>query len=591
MKKFTTSLAVVGLMLTALQSSAQQNVGIGTITPDPSARLDINANNKGLLIPKVALTSLTDVTTVATPANGLLVFNTNAALAGGTGFFYNSGTTAAASWVRLQTGAGGGGAGWSLTGNTGTDSLLNFIGTTDVKPLTFRVANGYAGAISPTGSIAIGRAAVGTERTPSPNIIAIGDSALFNNAGDFSEIAIGNGALFNNNVPGDGDNVAIGHLTQVLGTQNFRNVSVGNLTLALSDSSFSNVAVGFRASFGTQGEENVAIGAQSMDNDQVGFNNTAVGFATLNSNGNGFYNVAVGSEALISNFEGNRNVAVGRAALASDSNGIRNTALGYFSAISTITGNKNIAIGPYALRTNLAGSFNIAIGDSADVVSGTTVLSNAIAIGTNSISNANNRVVVGNVAHTSIGGQVGWTTFSDGRYKKDVQENVSGLNFIMKLRPVTYFYDFDKINSELYNRGSFANNAVLSRSAVGKSVSLNKAGAAANPAGAKHAANRFVVDDNAKGKGSNPYFGIQNQNEGVRFTGFLAQEVEAAAKTAGFDFSGVDKPTNDKANYGLRYAEFVVPLVKAVQEQQAVIEAQNKMISDLTKRLEALENK
>jgi predicted RNase H-like nuclease (RuvC/YqgF family) len=49
-------------------------------------------------------------------------------------------------------------------------------------------------------------------------------------------------------------------------------------------------------------------------------------------------------------------------------------------------------------------------------------------------------------------------------------------------------------------------------------------------------------------------------------TGFIAQEVEKAASELGFDFSGVDKPKNKDDFYGLRYAEFTVPLVKAVQE-------------------------
>ena len=48
-------------------------------------------------------------------------------------------------------------------------------------------------------------------------------------------------------------------------------------------------------------------------------------------------------------------------------------------------------------------------------------------------------------------------------------------------------------------------------------------------------------------------------------SGFIAQEVEQAAKELGYDFSGVDAPKNDKDFYGLRYAEFTVPLVKAVQ--------------------------
>jgi hypothetical protein len=54
----------------------------------------------------------------------------------------------------------------------------------------------------------------------------------------------------------------------------------------------------------------------------------------------------------------------------------------------------------------------------------------------------------------------------------------------------------------------------------------------------------------------------------LRYTGFVAQEVEQAAKKLGYDFSGVDAPKEKDGMYGLRYAEFVVPLVKAVQEQQ-----------------------
>ena len=51
----------------------------------------------------------------------------------------------------------------------------------------------------------------------------------------------------------------------------------------------------------------------------------------------------------------------------------------------------------------------------------------------------------------------------------------------------------------------------------------------------------------------------------IVYTGFIAQEVEDAAQSIGYDFSGVDKPQNDNDFYGLRYAEFTVPLVKAVQ--------------------------
>ena len=58
----------------------------------------------------------------------------------------------------------------------------------------------------------------------------------------------------------------------------------------------------------------------------------------------------------------------------------------------------------------------------------------------------------------------------------------------------------------------------------------------------------------------------RNAKEQILYTGFIAQEVETAAKELNYDFSGVDRPQNENALYGLRYAEFVVPLVKAVQE-------------------------
>lgn len=52
----------------------------------------------------------------------------------------------------------------------------------------------------------------------------------------------------------------------------------------------------------------------------------------------------------------------------------------------------------------------------------------------------------------------------------------------------------------------------------------------------------------------------------ISYTGFIAQEVEQTAKKINYDFSGVDAPKNNSDLYGLRYGEFVLPLVKAVQE-------------------------
>ena len=76
----------------------------------------------------------------------------------------------------------------------------------------------------------------------------------------------------------------------------------------------------------------------------------------------------------------------------------------------------------------------------------------------------------------------------------------------------------------------------------------------------------------------------------------MAQEVEQAAESVGYDFSGVDAPQHESDNYSLRYAEFVVPLVKAVQEldeknEELIMENEEKdrKIADLEARLGKIE--
>ncbi|MES2850067.1 MAG: hypothetical protein V4685_13495 [Bacteroidota bacterium] len=92
-------------LLLSTAFSFAQNTGIGTNTPHASAALDITAANKGLLPPRVALTGINDVSTIATPATGLLVYNTaNAGTAPNNvvpGYYYYTGQA----WLRLSQAA------------------------------------------------------------------------------------------------------------------------------------------------------------------------------------------------------------------------------------------------------------------------------------------------------------------------------------------------------------------------------------------------------------------------------------------------------------------------------------------------------
>ncbi len=69
-------------------------VGINTNHPDPSASLDLGPGNRAMTLPKVALNSLTDITTIPNPSNGLMIYNTkndiDNGLIAGSFYIYNS---------------------------------------------------------------------------------------------------------------------------------------------------------------------------------------------------------------------------------------------------------------------------------------------------------------------------------------------------------------------------------------------------------------------------------------------------------------------------------------------------------------------
>lgn len=64
------------ILVCFLSANLQAQIGIGTDTPDPSAALDITATNKGVLIPRLTTVQRN---LIATPAVGLLIYNTTAA--------------------------------------------------------------------------------------------------------------------------------------------------------------------------------------------------------------------------------------------------------------------------------------------------------------------------------------------------------------------------------------------------------------------------------------------------------------------------------------------------------------------------------
>ncbi len=134
------------------KSSAQDNVGIGTNTPDASAILEILSANKGVLAPRM---NTAGMLAIPAPANSLLIYNTDSMCY----FFYRVPTTA---WISLCTAAGAGSAGPTgpagaagATGPSGIDGVTGAagaIGATGAAGATGPSGvDGVTGAVGPTG--------------------------------------------------------------------------------------------------------------------------------------------------------------------------------------------------------------------------------------------------------------------------------------------------------------------------------------------------------------------------------------------------------------------------------------------------------
>lgn len=419
---------------------------------------------------------------------------------------------------------------WLTTGNSGTNPSKNFIGTTDAQPLIFRVNNQRAGYLDHSEynlNTAFGY------HTLNANIVS-------DSGGRFTS-AFGAGALSSN-------------------TTGWGNTAHGAGALSSN----------------TTGSINTAVGGEVLISNTTGGFNTAIGYNSLYANQTGSFNTATGDYTLFSNTTGIANIANGASfTLTGNTEGSFNIGTGVLALTSNTTGNANIAYGSFSLASNVTGNNNTAIGDHADVTADN--LNNATAIGNGALVDASNKVRIGNDDISSIGGKVGWTNYSDERIKDGISENVPGLSFINALRPVTYHIITAKENALLGKKE-------MRMDAISTSVKVRPELAGLKDMEAK-AFQRLAV----KERQPNPAK-VTNESEKIQYTGFLAQEVDKAAKSIGYDFSGVDKTGKIM---GLRYGEFVVPLVKAVQElskKNEELERKDDLLEEKLNKLEALIN-
>lgn len=129
---------------------AQASINTSGNAPHSSAGLDIDFTNKGLLIPRVALTQTTSSSPISSPATSLMVYNTASANDVTPGYYYWDGSK----WVRFFDSNT---RPWLLSGNSGTIPGTDFLGTTDAQHLVFKTNNTERMRVLSNGPVLINR--------------------------------------------------------------------------------------------------------------------------------------------------------------------------------------------------------------------------------------------------------------------------------------------------------------------------------------------------------------------------------------------------------------------------------------------------
>lgn len=176
------------------------------------------------------------------------------------------------------------------------------------------------------------------------------------------------------------------------------NTSFGIEALNKNDGS-NNTAVGaYSLTNNTIGFCNTSLGSNSLFFNVSGPHNTALGSGSMCNNVTGGINTAIGSSALEGDASGttigDQNVAVGAQSLFVN-NGNQNTALGTYSLLNNTDGSNNVALGFFAGSNNISGSNNTFVGSrSGQEIGDTNIYEYATAIGAGSkITNSNNIVI------------------------------------------------------------------------------------------------------------------------------------------------------------------------------------------------------
>ena len=334
----------------------------------------------------------------------------------------------------------------------------------------------------------------------------------------------------------------VGALTSGAGTNS---TAFGNNALAVSTGS-NNAAFGQNAlaACNTTAQWNTAVGTSALKgiNSNAAQSNTAIGFEAMTGVGNISNTTSIGYHALFQNTANN------------------NTAIGYNSLQGNTVSTGNTAVGAYSLN-NAGGSSNTVLGFEAGF---NAVGSNNVCIGYQTGRNANN--ATGN--NTFIGHQAGLNSTGTNNIAigYNSQVDVAANSNQIRLGDQSILLATTKVSWTTSSDKRWKNNILNTELGLNFIKSLRPVS----------------------------YFRKDDPKKKTEY-GFVAQEVETALLEAKDINNGIVNK-DDNGMYGLRYNDFIAISVKAIQEQQLLIEqllkTNEKLLKDnqeILKRLEALE--
>ena len=336
-----------------------------------------------------------------------------------------------------------------------------------------------------------------------------------------------------------------------------------------------NTAVGASAlNANTTGAFNTASGQNALYYNTTGSNNTASGRSALQNNTTGSYNTASGQAALNANTTGNNNTASGMSALYSNTTGSNNTASGVSALSSNTTGNNNTASGLQALLLNTTGTANTASG--RDALQQNTTGNNNTASGLNALlNNTTGSYNTANGVSALQNNTTGSSNTASGQNALGSNTTGSGntaLNPLNSAGGYAPVFNPGNENNRFCMGSTGVTNAYIQVAWTVVSDARDKTNFAPVPHGLE-----FVKALQPTAYQFRTARDSEETNGGVRY-GFKAQDV---LELEGSNPVIVDNEDADK----LRMIDtaLIPVLVKAIQEQQALIES-------LTTRLTALES-